>query len=263
MTPTMTRVDEPAKRRAIPAPASLVRLTTVELRKMYDTRAGRWLLIAIGLAALARQVLGLFVGEADDRTFHMIFASSMLPVSLLLPVVGILAITSEWGQRTAQVTFTLTPHRFRVVLAKLAAAIALTGGVVAACLAAAAVVNLFGIAMVDANGSWHLTATIIPNELLYLLICVLSGMGLGMLLLNSAAAIVLYYVLPSVWTLVTNLVESTREAAKWLDLTLTSVPLIQDDMSSGAWARLGTSALLWSVLPITLGAWRLLRSEIK
>jgi ABC-2 type transport system permease protein len=263
MTTTTAPVNEPATRRAIPAPASLIRLTSVELRKMYDTRAGKWLLIAIGLAALARQVLGLFVGEPDTRTFQMIFASSMLPVSLLLPVVGILAITSEWGQRTAQVTFTLTPHRLRIVFAKLAAASTLTVAVVAACLATAALVNVLGIALVDADGSWALTGTIIPNELLYLLICVLSGMGLGMLLLNSAAAIVLYYVLPSVWTLVTNLVESTREAAKWLDLTLTSVPLIQDDMTGGAWARLGTSALLWSVIPITFGIWRLLKTEIK
>jgi ABC-2 type transport system permease protein len=257
-----TLLEAPPVRRAAPPPASLPRLVTVELRKMYDTRAGRWLLIVIAVAAVARQLLALFVGEPDTRTFGLIFAASMLPVSLLLPVVGILAITSEWSQRTGQVTFTLVPHRSRVMLAKLSAAIVLTVVLLAGCLVTAAAVNGLGILLVDADGSWRLTATIVPNELLYQLICVLSGMGLGMLLLNSAAAIVLYYVLPTVWTLVTNVAPATRGAAQWLDLTLTSVPLIQDDMTGGGWARLGTSALLWSVAPIVFGGWRLLRSEI-
>ena len=29
----------------------------------------------------------------------------------LLPVLGIMLVTSEWSQRTAMVTFTLEPHR--------------------------------------------------------------------------------------------------------------------------------------------------------
>jgi ABC-type transport system involved in multi-copper enzyme maturation permease subunit len=256
-------LEAPRLRQEAPPRASLPTLTAVELRKMYDTRAGMWLLMIIVAVAILRQILSLFVGEPETRTFADLFSASMLPVSLLLPVVGTLAVTSEWSQRTAQVTFTLVPHRSRIVAAKLAAAVVLTTAIVALCLASAAVVNVLGTVLVDSDGSWHVTATGIAYGLLYQLICVLSGMGLGMLLLNSAAAIVLYYVLPTVWSLLANLISAVRGPAQWLDLTITSVPLINDEMTGGTWARLGTSILLWGVAPLVLGMLRLLRSEVK
>ena len=40
------------------------------------------------------------------------------PMGILLPVLGVLSVTSEWSQRTAMVTFTLEPSRVRVVAAK-------------------------------------------------------------------------------------------------------------------------------------------------
>ena len=39
-------------------------------------------------------------------------------MGILLPVLGILLVTSEWSQRTAMVTFTLEPSRSRVIAAK-------------------------------------------------------------------------------------------------------------------------------------------------
>ena len=46
-------------------------------------------------------------------------------ITLLLPIVGILLVTSEWSQRTAQVTFTLVPRRGRVLAAKVSASVVL------------------------------------------------------------------------------------------------------------------------------------------
>ncbi len=56
---------------------------------------------------------------------------ALVPVDLILPVVGIMAMTSEWTQRTALTTFTLSPRRIPVLFAKLVAAIALATAVVA------------------------------------------------------------------------------------------------------------------------------------
>ena len=42
------------------------------------------------------------------------------PMGILLPVLGVMSVTSEWSQRTAMVTFTLEPSRSRVVAAKFA-----------------------------------------------------------------------------------------------------------------------------------------------
>ena len=88
--PTTTpRVGEPA------AAPSLLRLTRVELRKTYDTRAGFWLLLVVALAALAVVTLQMLFADEPDKTFDMFFATTQLPVGLLLSGVGILLVTSE------------------------------------------------------------------------------------------------------------------------------------------------------------------------
>ena len=47
---------------------------------------------------------------------------ALAPVDMILPAIGILAMTSEWTQRTALTTFTLSPRRIPVLFAKLLAA---------------------------------------------------------------------------------------------------------------------------------------------
>ena len=37
---------------------------------------------------------------------------------IILPLIAILAVTSEWSQRTGLTTFTLVPHRGRIIAAK-------------------------------------------------------------------------------------------------------------------------------------------------
>src|ERR1700709_566998 len=80
---------------------SLSRLTKVELRKMVDTRSGFWLLIAVAaLTIVAVFVTALFAHE-EQRTLRHILSNGLQPAGILLPVVGILVVTSEWSQRTA------------------------------------------------------------------------------------------------------------------------------------------------------------------
>ena len=90
----------------------------------------------------------------------------------------------------------------------------------------------------------------------------LIGLAFGMLLMNSAVAIVLYFVLPLVWTALGEMISALDKPAEWLDTTRTFGPLVEDAMTSGAWARLGTSVALWVALPLAAGLWRLLRREV-
>src|SRR3954468_24044074 len=96
------------------------RLVTVELRKMFDTRAGRWLLISIaGLTALVLTIqLIVQLSQGNAQTFDDFGAGANIPMVILLPVLGVMSVTGEWSQRTAMVTFTLVPHRGRVLAAK-------------------------------------------------------------------------------------------------------------------------------------------------
>jgi ABC-2 type transport system permease protein len=133
---------------APPAGPSLVRLTGIELRKMVDTRSGRWLLATVALLIAATIVISVLVGEADLHRLDGMFEFALAPIGILLPILGILSVTSEWSQRTTLLTFALVPRRERVTAAKALAACLLGALGLVVCLAAAAVGNLI------VDGSW-------------------------------------------------------------------------------------------------------------
>jgi ABC-2 type transport system permease protein len=258
---TATLTDQAPVRTPGLTPPSLLQLSRVELRKSSDTRAGRWLLITIGLAALGVVAISLFVEDAP-KTFADYFSFTQLPVGILLPVLGILLVTSEWSQRTAMTTFTLVPRRSRVLVAKVLAATALAVlGVLASALAAALGALLTPV-FTDSPMDWALTGAQAGQVLLVQVLFVLSGVAFGMLLLSSPLAIVLYFVLPTVFTIVVNLVSALDWVRDWLDLGTTTTPMFDGTLDGQGWLQVATSAALWIVLPMVAGWVRIQRAEI-
>ncbi|MEV6515501.1 ABC transporter permease [Micromonospora chalcea] len=251
----------PALHEAVAAGPSLARLTAVELRKLADTRAGRWLLIAIGLIAAVIVVVQLFVLDAPDQTFTAFFTPSLLPVGLLLPVLGILSITGEWSQRTALTTFALVPRRERVIVAKLAAVVLAALASVLVSLAVAAVGTLAARATGGA-GTWAFDWQLLPHAAVFQVASVLMGAAFGLLLLNTPLAIVTYLLLPTVWSLLAAMISALREPARWLDTSYTMEPLLGAEMTGGQWGRLGVSLAVWVLLPLVAGLLRTLRREV-
>jgi ABC-2 type transport system permease protein len=211
------------------------RLATVELRKMADTRAGFWLLVTIALMIAGITAVGVIWGEASDQDLDGLFSGAIQVTAVLLPVLGILAVTSEWSQRTGLATFSLVPERERVIAAKIVAAVALTVIAVAVCLLAAA----------------------------YELIGVLVGIAFGLLFLSSALAIVLYFVIPTVWAILGEAISALDSAADWLDLGRTMMPLVEGSISGTEWAHLGVSVAFWVWALLAVGIVRLQRAELK
>jgi ABC-2 type transport system permease protein len=259
----MTTVLEttPEVRRESGRPAPMGRLTVIELRKLADTRAGFWLLLVIALASVATAVLLLFFGAAEDQRFETFYLFGLVPAGILLPVLGILSMTGEWSQRTALTTFALVPARGRVVVAKLLAstAIAVLATVTIALTAAAG--NLAAIAL-DGDGSWHISAESLAQGLLLQVIFLLMGSAFGALLMNSAVSIVLFFALPLVWSVLGELVRPLRRAAEWLDINLTTAPLAEVGLTGAQWSRLGVSVVVWVLLPLVAGTFRVLRREV-
>ncbi|MCZ2828913.1 hypothetical protein O2W14_08725 [Modestobacter sp. VKM Ac-2986] len=240
---------------------SLLRLTRVELRKSCDTRAGRWLLAVIALAAVATVALALFTGHDPlSLSDHLEFAQ--LATSLLLPVLGILLVTSEWSQRTAMTTFTLVPRRSRVLTAKVLAASVLALLGVAATLVTSAVAVVLTPVVTDGAQDWSLGAAELGQVVLLQLVYVLSGVAFGMLLLSSPLAIVLYFVLPTVFTILVSTVGALDWVADWLDLTTASAPVFDGGLDAQGWLQLATATALWLGLPMALGWLRVHRAEI-
>jgi ABC-2 type transport system permease protein len=240
------------------------RLLRVELRKLVDTRAGFWLLTAIGLITVA--VIGVFllVADADRLTFIDFVGATATPQSILLPVLGILAVTAEWSQRTGLVTFTLEPSRIRIAVAKLVAVTLVGLLAVVVALGVAALSNVGGMAFLDGAGDWNLGAANVRDFFAVQLIGILQGFAFGMLLMNTAAAIVLYYVIPIAWTVLFAMVSALENVAPWLDLNTAMAPAFeQQTFQAGDWAHIAVAGTIWVVLPLALGLMRLLRREVK
>ncbi|MGC5168183.1 ABC transporter permease [Luteimicrobium sp. DT211] len=242
-------------------PVPLTRLIRVEMRKMRDTRAGTWLLAVLGGVAVAVMVGVFIVGDANDRTFLDLLSVASIPLSFMLPVLGILLICSEWGQRTALVTFTLTPHRGRVLGAKIVAALLFALGAIAVAAVPAAILAAVG----GADDPWsNVSVGLLARVLLAFVLGVAWGLAFGAALLNSALAIVAYFLVPVLVSIVGGIWTGIADKVVWFDLNQSSSALYGTDAMSGSdWAHIGTGVLLWIVLPGAIGTWRVLRSEVK
>jgi ABC-2 type transport system permease protein len=237
----------------------LLRLVRIEVRKMADTRAGFWLLVTLALVTVAIAILQQ-IGAPDFRqTFAETFGTLQWAVSALLPVLGILSVTSEWSQRTALTTFTLVPTRRRVILAKALAMLVLGIAAIAVTLVVAALAN----AVTTGDGSWSFSAATLGEALVFQLVGLFGGLAFGLMLQASAPAIVLYYVLPLALSILVELVHALRDPAKWFNIGDATTPLGQGGASAAEWAHLGTSAAIWFEIPLLVGLYRLTRTELK
>jgi ABC-2 type transport system permease protein len=241
------------------------RLFRVELRKVTDTRAGMWLLIAIGAITLVAVTIFLLAAKSSELTYENFAAVTATPQGFILPVLGILLVTSEWSQRTGLVTFTLEPSRGRIVIAKFLAVLAIGLAAVALALAAAALFNVLGMGLANGAGDWDLGLAGARDFTLLQLMAIVQGLAFGMLFMNSAAAIVLYFVIPTAWSILFSLISSLENAAPWLDLGTAQQPLFDESHSLSAteWSQLLVTSLIWIVAPLVAGIIRLLRAELK
>ena len=249
------------------APIPLSRVVGVELRKMFDTRSGFWMIASIGiLAVLATGAVIVFAPDSEI-TYDNFAAAIGFPMSVVLPMIAILAVTSEWSQRSGLTTFTLVPHRGRVVLAKAIGAVAI--GVVSMILAmvVGALGNLLGSAIAGVPTAWDVSAA----SLLYIVagnvLGLLTGFTIGVLVRNSAGAIVGYFVYALLLPTLTGVLAATqewfRDVQPWVDFQWNQQSLFEGGFTGEQWAQLSVTATAWLVLPMAFGVWRVLRSEVK
>ncbi|GAB2452270.1 hypothetical protein GCM10027062_36360 [Nocardioides hungaricus] len=246
------------------------RLVKTELRKTRDTRAGLWLLVATAVLTGAVMVIQLVVVVAQDLvvSYNDFLTSTNFSIALLLPVIGILLLTSEWSQRTAMVTFSLEPNRQRVILAKVVVGLLLGIAAVVIALGLAAVCNLLLNMMSDLGGAWDLSIEQTAYFVLLQEIGMLTGFAFAALLLNSPAAIVLYmvysFVLPTLFEIGAALIGWFADLRPWIDFGGAQTPLFDGGGMSGQnWAHLAVSGIIWLVVPLAIGVWRVLRAEVK
>jgi ABC-type transport system involved in multi-copper enzyme maturation permease subunit len=243
------------------------RLVQVELRKMFDTRSGFWLLASIGIAGLAATVATIMFAPDEDLTYYTFAKSIGFPMTVLLPIIAVLAITSEWSQRTGLTTFTLVPHRSRVIMAKIMSSITVAVASMLFAFAVGAVGNVIGTAIAGTPQVWDVSAAEGVNIVLGNLLCLLTGTVLGLLIRSSAAALVVYFVysllVPSIAELLATSQEWFRDVRPWVDLNFAQSHLFEGALTGQQWAQVAVTAAIWVLLPGLLGLRLVLRSEVK
>ena len=237
----------------------LGRHVAVELRKMVNTRAGFWLQLATVALTMVAVIVRSVVGYTADHTFQSVLNVGLQPAAILLPVVGILLVTSEWSQRTGLITFALVPVRSRVLGAKLIASLVLAVATLVMSVAVVAAGVL--VASPGIDGTWSDAAPLIGQSAVYLTAGMITGVALGAILLAPAPAIVVLFPLPIAWSAVVSL-SFFADVAPWVSTLRALSPMQEEVMSATQWAHVGTALALWMLLPLLIGTWRITRREL-
>ena len=95
----------------------------------------------------------------------------------------------------------------------------------------------------------------------------LVGFMLGVLLRNSAGAIVGYFVysfaLPPLTFLLAENQQWFKDLQPWVDFNYAQGNLFDGVMTGTYWAQLAVTSLVWLVIPLVVGLRLVLRSEVK
>ncbi len=239
MTATIISPDtiEAAPARRIVRPIPTTRLVKIELRKMFNTRSGFWMLVSIGVLSVIATGAVLIFAPDSEIAYENFAAAIGFPMSVILPMIAILGVTSEWSQRSGLTTFTLVPSRGRVIGAKAFATFVVGVVSMAVAFAVGAVGNLLGSTIMGLDTVWDVSLAAAAQILLGNLVGMAIGFTLGVVLRNSAAAIVGYFVvslvLPGILALLAQVRSWFADLQPWIDWNYTQVELFESATNTG------------------------------
>lgn len=178
----------------------MIRLVRAEFGKLFTTKLWLWLLLgSFALAALFTSLTIGFDGSVGNPSPRLTTAegqrnlfSAASASGIFALILGIIAVTGEFRHQTVTPTFLASPHRGRVIVAKLVTYLVAGVGYGIATIAVAIAIALPWLAAKDVDVS--LGANGIPGTLTGVVVGVavyaLLGVGLGALIRNQIAAIV-------------------------------------------------------------------------
>ena len=256
-----------AGRRTEFAQIPLSRVVRVELRKMFDTRSGFWLIASIAITGfIATIATSAFAPDAELTDYN--FAKAVgFPITVILPMVALLSITSEWSQRSGLTTFTYVPSRSRVIWAKTLSSVTVAIASMLFAFVIGAFGNVVGSTIAGTSTVWDLSVGHALTIVLGNLVSLSIGTMLGMLLRSSAGGLVMYFVLVLLVPNLSGLLAASQDwyakLQPWVDLPNAQTYLFEGMQTGAQWAHVATAATLWIVIPGIFGLRRVMRSEVK
>lgn len=245
----------------------LTRIVAVELRKSFDTRSGLWLLASIGLASLVTTGAVIAWAPMDEFRYSQFTLAIGMPMSVILPIIAVLSVTAEWSQRSGLTTFTLVPHRGRVMLAKVLAAVLVAMGATVVAFLVGSLGNLVGAAIAGISPVWDQDLAAVGYFALGNTLLMMNGFTLGALIRNSAGAVVAFmvyaFVAPGLLAFLALHQAWFRDVRPWVDPKYNQDALLRGGLSGEQWSHLAVTTFVWLVLPLVVAIVTLRRSEVK
>jgi ABC-2 type transport system permease protein len=255
--------------RATVKPIPLARITAVELRKMFDTRSGFWLIASIAITSVLATA-GVILWAPDGSLTYSTFATAIrFPVVIILPLIAILAVTSEWSQRTGLTTFTLVPHRSRIITAKAISSVGIAIAAMVIAFVVGALGNVIGAWIRGSAMVWDVTVTQCAYYVLGMVLSLLIGFMLGVLFRASTGAIVAYFVLTFLLPTVSGLLAESQHwfhtLQPWVDVQFAQAGLFVFDhtLTGQEWAHIAVTGITWLLIPMLIGLRLVMRTEVK
>lgn len=250
-------------------PVPLTRVTQVELRKMFNTRSGFWLIASIAISAVLATG-GVILWAPDEQLTYSTFATAIrFPVVIILPLIAILAVTSEWSQRTGLTTFTLIPHRSRIITAKAISSVLIAVAATVLAFAVGALGNLLSAVVTGTTLVWDVTLTQCLYYVLGMVLSLLTGFMLGVLIRSSTGAIVAYFILTFVLPIIFGLMGDSQQwfhdVQPWIDIQFAQGGLFVFDqaLTGEQWANIAVTGVTWLLAPLVVGLGFVMRAEVK
>ena len=190
-------------------------------------------------------------------------------MTVILPMMAILSVTSEWSQRSGLTTFTLVPHRGRVIGAKVVATVVVGVTSMVVAMAIGALGNIVGTAITGV--ATRVGRSRCSTWLLIVLANVL-GMLIGFMLgradpqLGRRDRRLLRVLVRAADPLGPARRErqpgGTTPSPGWTS-TSPRARCSTVSMAAKDWAHLATASGIWLVIPLAVGLALVMRSEVK
>ena len=245
----------------------MIDLVRTELLKLWTTRMVYGFLGAVLIVVALANIIGVLasperelVGEENQSGFFGAAASGIIFVLIL----GVMVMSGEFRHGTITQTLLITPNRWRVLIAKLAAAavVGFVFGAIAEVFSFVTAVPLLALKGIDlALGNE--AAELVLGTLLTTTLCAMLGVALGTLIRNQVVAIIaVFAALLIAEPIVTGLIESRwPEIPKYFPGHAIAAAL--DPEGDDVFSREGGTAVLLvyiSVLAAVVGPFELSRA---
>lgn len=241
-----------------PAPLSLGRSVSVELRKLVNTRSQQAIMVG-GLLLASVFAGGRALFSNDGTTVSDLVSMAAGPAGWMLMVLAVLLVSSEFSRRSIETSLVLDPSRTRYlaskIIAVLLAALVTMAGCLVLAVGAAVVGPLLGGDQIPMTFDARQLAVVAGS----LVFVGLAALAWALATRNAPAPIMVLLLWPTISMMISSLSAQADRIISWVDVEPVW-SLVEP--TAGVLARFATSTLVWIVLPAAVGVYRLLKRDL-